>query len=482
MSWNFFTRNKDLLLKIFFAIANVALLSYCTSILYEYDFWWHLSVGRWILEHHTLMRVDTLSLTLPGFIWYDHEWFTNVLMAKLWMIGGRSALLPFFCLAIGLIGATFAFRAQTLFQQSLGFLFLASTRSFLGLRPQVISFLFFAFIVYAWQHRVQHKNILYAAPLIFLLWANMYGGVVFGIIFIAIVGFFSIVQRTCSRIHATIIGLCCLATLVNPFGIHLYSEIYRTQASPYMKNISEMVSGFTRLEYISILVIIFVVCACALLVRARAWGLIAATLFFLYAYGHAVKFWPYFAIIGFECVLEASSEFAWLMTRLRLSHEKIKRIGSWVISMEIIFVAVWSLFALHSRVTYPVGATIFLASLFEKQPQIRLYNEFETGGYIEWFVPGLPIFVDGHMPQWADAKGNAPYPESLRIMAGGAPVATEIFKKYDINTAMLPTASFQNKAIAQSFIKAGWKELYRDATDVILVAPAFDRSEKSSLK
>jgi len=46
----------------------------------NYDYWWHLATGRYILEHRAVPRVDPFSFTAGGAAWLDHEWLFQVLL------------------------------------------------------------------------------------------------------------------------------------------------------------------------------------------------------------------------------------------------------------------------------------------------------------------------------------------------------------------------------------------------------------------
>src|SRR3982074_2115559 len=44
------------------------------------DFWWHLRIGRWMLENARLPSTDLFTFTVPGHVWTDHEDLTEILM------------------------------------------------------------------------------------------------------------------------------------------------------------------------------------------------------------------------------------------------------------------------------------------------------------------------------------------------------------------------------------------------------------------
>jgi len=56
------------------------------------DLGWHLSAGRYIVEHGAIPRQDFLSWTKLGQPWMDFEWGTQLLYLGLFQIGGHTAL------------------------------------------------------------------------------------------------------------------------------------------------------------------------------------------------------------------------------------------------------------------------------------------------------------------------------------------------------------------------------------------------------
>jgi len=63
------------------------------------DVWWHLRVGRWMVENGKLPSVDLFTHTVPTHVWTDHEYLTEVLMWLLYSATGFTGL----AIAFGLI-------------------------------------------------------------------------------------------------------------------------------------------------------------------------------------------------------------------------------------------------------------------------------------------------------------------------------------------------------------------------------------------
>ena len=67
------------------------------------DLWWHLSAGRWIVEHRAWPRADFLSHTFGGAKWVDFEWGIQAVYYGLFRAGGALGLLS---LKLALIALT----------------------------------------------------------------------------------------------------------------------------------------------------------------------------------------------------------------------------------------------------------------------------------------------------------------------------------------------------------------------------------------
>lgn len=455
-------------LKIIFAVCITTMLFRYTAIMYEFDFWWHLRIGDWILKHHALMRTDEFSFTMSGFVWYDHEWLTNIVMAQVWKLGGQTLETILFGIIISTLAIMWTIRARSIAEMGLIFLSLFSLGTFLGPRPQVLSFLLFALTIFIWYHKLEHKKYLTTLPLIFILWANTYGGVLFGVAFIGLAACGQALERTLTRFKLLIAILCIAATLINPFGIHLYTEAIRTQVSPAMKNITEMQAGFSGFDALAPLLTLCIVVGLFFHVRNRWWSIIIPVTFFFLAFVHAIKFWPYFVLIGLESLhLIWPQLIAWCK-RYSLCRDPRMQLVVALLCVQIVGLGLWVAFQKQPWAQYPVEATKYLAQLVNSGAPVRIYNEFDFGGYIGWQIPQLKIFVDGHMPQWIDERGYSAFSDAAQISHGSPSAALEAFKKFDINTAIFSAARTQNQIVIDTLIAAGWREVYRDSIAVII--------------
>jgi hypothetical protein len=91
-----------------------------------------------------------------------------------------------------------------------------------------------------------------------------------------------------------------------------------------------------------------------------------------------------------------------------------------------------------------------------------LYNQYDEGGLLPWFVPERPIFLDGRQD---------PYPlphvlAALDVQWQRAPYRP-LFERWGIRCAFLPASSEMPATLARD----GWTTRFRDDRFVVLAAP-----------
>lgn len=199
------------------------------------DLWWHVAAGRHIVEHPRLPLLDPWSYTHLGRPWLHHEWLADV------VFHGWTALLGLPSLVYwkwGMIVATFALIERTLTRivasRSAGYLgaltAAAVAESFLDVRPHLYSLLGYALLLWLTLGRPRMPR---ALPLLFLVWANVHGGVFFGLLALAWVLVASCLQgREPWPRAGRLFAACVLASLLNPNGVGILTYPLRYALAP----------------------------------------------------------------------------------------------------------------------------------------------------------------------------------------------------------------------------------------------------------
>jgi hypothetical protein len=91
-----------------------------------------------------------------------------------------------------------------------------------------------------------------------------------------------------------------------------------------------------------------------------------------------------------------------------------------------------------------------------------LYNHYDDGGTLIWFLPEKPVFIDGRQD---------PYPlpflvEFVQVEAGQKP-HRPLFDRFGIRCALLPLTS----PTVAGLDREGWSTRFRDDRWAVLAAP-----------
>jgi hypothetical protein len=151
----------------------------------DFDSWWHLATGRWIVAHGTIPATDVLSHTVRGHPWINLEWAYEVALYLLYAAGGPLLL----CLAAAAAFTSAVWLLLRLVRPHLGFaggsiLILAVTlvmQDRFAVRPEMISFPLLAGVLSIIDHagRREGRRLWLLVPLM-LVWVNVHALFVIG--------------------------------------------------------------------------------------------------------------------------------------------------------------------------------------------------------------------------------------------------------------------------------------------------------------
>lgn len=150
------------------------------------DIWWHLRTGQLIFERGEIPRTDWFTYTNPESPWIDLHWTFQLFVAALWAVGGAAALVlakslcgaAAFAVALSVKGAKGSWRQAVA-------CWLPSLLIFSGrnqVRPEMFSFLLLAAVLAVVFHARRRPQLVWALPLIQLVWVNVHGLFVLGLV------------------------------------------------------------------------------------------------------------------------------------------------------------------------------------------------------------------------------------------------------------------------------------------------------------
>ena len=184
---------KTLIIILFFSYLFISFL----QPLADPDTPWHLKTGEYIFLHKTIPTSDPFSFakdTIPfyGKFILSQYWLSQLFFFSIYKIAG-----PFGLIMTGAILFTVLLFLLWILLRDKGFyisLFLVGgfafnvLQNYYGIRPQIFTFLFAVIVLFLLEKNKEKDSLRYLFPLPFLmlLWANIHGGFIYGIVLMAI--------------------------------------------------------------------------------------------------------------------------------------------------------------------------------------------------------------------------------------------------------------------------------------------------------
>ncbi|MGQ9715796.1 MAG: hypothetical protein ACUVST_13695 [Anaerolineae bacterium] len=397
----------------------------------DWDMWWHLRSGAFLLEARSIPLTDPFSHTRFGHPWIDQSWLAQVGLYGLYRLGGFGAL------SLGLafaVAATFS----VVFWSSPGHLYvrvagtlLAALASavFWSVRPQVASlFLTAAVGTLVRRHRQRGGRALWLLPPLFALWANLHAAWMAGLLLLGcmvlgeVVAGFLARPGEQARAHLRSAGTLALAGLLSAAAISLNPQGPRMLLYPFQtvgigvlqQFIQEWASpDFHHLGFHPFL----------WLWLATAWALACSPLekdggdLLTFALFSALAFTAGRNVALFAVVaapLLTAHGTAVLQPALRrlsaTSPQGGRLLGlNWGVALLValaVAVRAWSgplnplSVAREQEALFPVQAA---EAILQKRPPGPLFNSYNWGGYLLWrLYPAYQVYVDGRTDLYGD--------------------------------------------------------------------------------
>jgi hypothetical protein len=462
------------------------------TLLGDGDTGFHIRAGEFIIGARSVPKRDIFSLWVPALTWTAHEWLSEVLMAMLHYHAGLTGIVIFFASTIAL---TNVLLFQMLRDQSQGILaplFLtlvtAITSSIHWLaRPHILSLLL-TVIFYSLLNQFQYKRKthLFVLPAFMLLWVNLHGGYIFGLILLAVyllgnVAAWCFSERSEAPEHiyklkalAKVLAACVLASLCNPHGYRILVFPFAVASDAFlMNNVQEFLPpNFHEpliFKYLLLANIALFAISSVRLNRIEL-GLVVLT---TYMALNSARYIPLYAIINAPILLRLidrlkpdlpSIDLHWLARRSEnFSLMEQKSIGYLWLTGGILFVLTLAhMSRLHSEFDkriFPVKAVDFIMA---ERVSGNVFNNDEFGDYIIYKAwPKYKVFFDGRSDMYGARFGND-YLKVARTLPGWQ----DVLKKHQVDWVFFNTGSMLASLLNSN---PGWHLIYSDPVASIFV-------------
>jgi len=468
--------------KMAIALLFIALGATACLMPMQADSYWHLRAGEDIWRTGAVPLCDTYSYTAAGRPWPNHEWLWQAVTYALFSAGGQPLLvLASAAMAVG--ACAIIYRLMIGETTTRFVLMLLGTPLIAGVwavRPQIATLLLLAALLWL----LMRERYLWI-PALFLLWANVHGAVALGGLVLAtatVVAAFGVRRRFWTLLAVT--AFSGLATVATPLGLRAWHLAGATLATARATGIMEWQPAYptTIAEAgFGVLAVGFVVlvarrwraiatCAtCATCESCASWPdrvLLASSLVLLPLAIVAVRNIAPFVLVAMPASSRLLGEqFRWPANRQSADGRDHPRAN-------LILVMIFALVAVagvgvawakpHPRLGWnPIRPEA--ARAIAGCPG-QVFNRYNEGGFLIWFVREKPVFVDSRY---------FPFPPEILALATGydpdprREPAAALFARHGIRCAALPPES----QAAKHFAAAGWLREYGDDQWLLLTRP-----------
>jgi len=446
----------------------------------HYDLGWHLAAGDLIRDQGKIPFQDTWSFTSAGKQWFNLSWLWDVFASVLFQYTNFSGLM-LFTVACG--GAIVGYLASLSLSNGASPLavciavlsacllypaFAAFPNIYLAASPNIATMVF-SVIFYG--ECLKRTRRVFWLPAIMLLWANLHGGFLLGLLIIGVFGGVAALKRDWAnfKIYSLVGGGCLVATLINPLGWHIYQGATATVGSFVQAEITEWWPYYRNITLPgSIPGILYILAFVGLELRYRGFCPLEARLLswlFLFLGLYQFRYMAFFFL------------FSAIPLALHLDRLLPKRSDDLAVKRALLVVGIAIACALplaYMRVAPDLGLPQMLSErdvryLEKHAPHARLLNHWNYGGIFIFFTRGaIPLFVDG--------RASTAYPDALLrdyFKLGRSEVNEAdwdmVLGKYHIDTVLWVTT---HEALRQFLVgKRGWKEAYAGTYASIYVKP-----------
>ncbi|HMG87138.1 MAG TPA: hypothetical protein VK574_15500 [Terracidiphilus sp.] len=205
------------------------------------DVWWHMAIGRWIVEHGAIPRTEPFSAFGAGKHFEAYSWLFELFVFWCYEKLGLVGIVVFSCAMTVSITAAVHHLVRRLNSSFL----LGVVTTFLAVytmgrlytpRPWLASILFFTLEldILMQARKTRESRELLWLPVIFVFWVNIHIQFVDGLVVLGIALAEALVATRWSTIQTNLRAAkimwvflgCILATLINPYGPKIYKVAY----------------------------------------------------------------------------------------------------------------------------------------------------------------------------------------------------------------------------------------------------------------
>lgn len=475
---------------------------------FDFDLWYHLSVGRYIFTFSQIPKVDLFSFTFPDFPSVYHSWGTEYFLYLIYSQKGLLGISIFYALiftaGIKLLEQSFNNKLKSGYY----YLCLALSTPFYSYivyqRTQVVSFFFICLLYFLFRKIITYPQftfrLLLILPFISFIWANLHGGFSFGLILISL---FSIINIVYQSLHSQKISqdiliiilipfLSLLSTFLNPFyfALHIHAITMGTNPSLHRLNLDYLPlfasSGFVSQFFAVILTLLTLTLLIAGKKTDFRFKTMILLLFLASLYSRRYVL-PLSVFLFPELIRSFLLQIKnWIRNLISSGYEISFPLITALIALIIVIFSkiplnIFNLVSSYSNesvyasknnlIQFPFAAINYLK---KNGIPTRLLNEFNWGGYLEWNFPNNKFFMDNNTETLY--LNNQIFILKYWEITQAHPGWENYFEKYDINGVLAPSAR-PWPLIKKLLERDDWQIVYQDDISILLQKASLNTSD-----
>ena len=449
------------------ALAGFSLALFVPQVLDDGDTYSHIATGLWMLGHGAVPHTDPFSYTFAGQPWTAHEWLAELIMGMAFKAGGWNAIVLLYGAATALTLALMArhlCRWLPLAPAAIALILgAACVGPSLLARPHILALPVVVAWVLALLAARESNRVPWRILPLMVLWANLHGSFVFGIL---LIGPFALEATVAAgrawrpeAVRWALFGLVTLGmALLTPHFVEGLIFPFKLMHMKQLQTIQEWSApNFQDLQQIELALMATLLVCFVRGVRIPVFRALLLMGLLHLALQHA-RHQMLAGVIG-ALVLAEPLARSFATTPVRLP---------WRTGLAPLLLGVTLLTGLRianpvvrtDGESSPISAIDHVPAALAAQPVL---NEYGYGGYL--IFKGIRPFIDGR----ADMFGDQFLLDYRKAVRPDGPALTRLFAERNIQWTLFSTDA---PAIPMLDAMPGWHRLYADSTAVIHVRDA----------
>ena len=471
---------------LFAGVTGAVLLVSLTGLFNAYgDVARHIRVGEYILQHRTIPQVDVFSYTKHGERFIPSEWLSEVLFAAAYGARGLAAVTIFSAIVIAAscagVYALIRRQADALRSFTGGLAAAALTATHWSARPHIFTFAGAVLLLFLLQQAGRLRNVGVFA--LFVLWANLHGGFLYGLVMVAVFGAGKILDAAASgdgsasstaRQVGMTFSAAMLGSAVNPAGLKLHTHLLSYFRESYLvDHTREFLSPNFHLPYTLVFLasLVLIVSAFGVVNKRISYTTLLVLIVNVYFSLYSRRNIPLFGLMAVPLLLiELEPAWRnWRATFLQRARSVVEtgesrgRVLPWMIGVGVVLLVLGAgrgeVFGVRATPNefdasiFPVRA---VAHAREAKLSGRILNKQDWGGYLLLAWPEQPVFLDGQTDFYGEELVRT-HDQIMDMEPGWRAALAEA----NIDVVIVPTKS---KLAAALISESAWSLWYQDTT------------------